>query len=262
MSNLEAVVFKNCRNQNLMGVMHHGMGQEPRPCIITCHGFVETKMGDRSRFLVDFARYAVEQNLSVFRFDFAGCGDSEGNAVDCTIDSELEDLEAAINAVSTMAGVHPEKIGVFGQCLGAVTAIRASSRNSRINKVVAWAPFVNFADALLKLVGEEAFQFLQLGEEAEFIYRGQLFQCGHKILNESSNLDMFEEITRIGKPLLVIHGTEDSVVPLQDIEKLMDFGEGTPGRKELAVIEGAQHSFPYHQNKLFKLTTDWFLEFN
>jgi len=262
MSNLEAVVFKNCRNQNLVGVMHHGIGKEPRPCLIACHGFVGTKYGGSRRFIVDFAQYAVKHNLSVFRFDFAGCGDSEGDFVNLTIDSELEDLEAAINTVSTMVGVDPEKIGVFGQCLGAVTAIRASSRDPRVQRVVAWAPFANFADALLKLVGEKAFQLLQLGEEAEFMYHEQPFRCSPKILNESLSLDMFEEITRIRKPLLVIHGTEDSVVPLQDVEKLIDFAQGTPGRKELAVVEGAHHSFPYHQDELFKLTADWFLQFN
>ncbi|MEH2360884.1 alpha/beta hydrolase [Nostoc sp.] len=259
MSDLEAIVFKSSSNHNLVGVMHPGIGQEPRPCLIACHGFVGTKYGGSRRFLVDFARYAVKHNLSVFRFDFSGCGDSEGDFVDLTIDSELEDLEAAIDVVSTIAGVDPQKIGVFGQCLGAVTAICAASRDSRIYKVVAWAPFVNFADALQKLVGEEAFQSLQLGEEAEFMYHEQPFRCSPKILNESLRLDMFEEITRVRKPLLVIHGTEDAVVPLQDITKLMDFAKGTLGEKELAVIEGAHHSFPYHQDELFKLTTDWFL---
>ena len=259
MSEIEAVAFKNRTNQNLVGVLHHGKGKEPRPCLIACHGFVETKMGDRSRFLLDFTRYAVEHNLSVFRFDFAGCGDSDGEFVDLTIESEFRDLQAAINVVSTATGVDPEKIGVFGQCLGAVTAIRAGSLDPRVYKVVAWAPFANFANALLGLVGEEAFQILQQGEEAEFTYHEQTFRCGSEILTESSNLDMFEEMTRIHKPLLIIHGTEDAVVPLEEVEKLMDFAQGTPGEKKLAVIEGAHHSFPYHQEELFELTVKWFI---
>jgi uncharacterized protein len=259
MSKMEAVVFQNSRGQNLVGIMHHGIGEEPRPCLITCHGFVDTKIGDRSGFLVDFARYAVKQNLSVFRFDFAGCGDSDGDFVDLTIDSEFDDLQAAIDIVSTLDGVDSQRIGVFGQCLGAVTAIRMASRSPLVNKVVAWAPFVSLADALLKLVGEEAFEFLQQGNEVTFTYHEQLFRCSPKILSQSSNQDMFEEIVQLHKPLLVIHGTEDAVVPLQDIEKLMDFAEGTPGERRLIVLEGAHHSFPYHQEELFELTANWFL---
>ena len=102
---------------------------------------------------------------------------------------------------------------------------------------------------------------LQLGEEAEFMYHEQPFRCSPKILNESLSLDMFKEIAQIRKPWLVIHGTEDAVVPLQDIEKLMNFAKRTPEKKELVVIEGAHHSFPYHQDELFKLTTNWFSPF-
>ncbi len=259
MSRMEAVVFQNSRKQNLVGVLHYGEGGKPGPCLIACHGFVGTKTGGSRRFILEFAQYAVEHNLSVFRFDFAGCGDSEGKFVDLTIASELEDLQAAIDVVSTKVGIDSQRIGVFGQCLGAVTAIRAGSRDPRVHKVVAWAPFANFANALLGLVGEEAFQILQQGGEAEFIYRGQLFQCGPRILSESSNLDMFEEMDQIHKPLLVIHGTEDSVVSITEVEKLIDFAQGTPGEKKLVVIEGAHHSFPYHQEELFELTVNWFL---
>jgi putative redox protein len=258
---MEAVVFQNAKKQNLVGVMHHGHGNEPSPCLVVCHGFAGTKIGGSRRF-VEFARYAVKHNLSVFRFDFAGSGDSDGDLADLTLDSELDDLQAAVNVVSTMDGVDPERIGTVGHCLGAVTAIRASARDSRIYKSVAWAPFTDLANTMVRLIGEEAFCVLQEGDEADFLYNEQLFRCGPKILNQSSNLDMFEEIIRVRQPLLVIHGTEDATVPLPHVEKLMDFAQGTPGEKKLSVLEGAHHSFPYHQEELFELTVEWFLSAN
>jgi putative redox protein len=100
---------------------------------------------------------------------------------------------------------------------------------------------------------------LQEGEEADFLYNEQLFRCGPKILTQSSKLDMFEEIIRVRQPLLIIHGTEDATVPLQEVEKLMDFAQGTPGEKRLEILEGAHHSFPYHQQELFELTVKWFV---
>jgi uncharacterized protein len=255
---MESFVFKNTKKQKLVGVLHHGKGQEPRTCLIVCHGFAGTKIGGSRRF-VEFARHAVKHNISVFRFDFAGSGDSEGDLVDLTIDSELDDLQAAINVLTTKSSLDPEKIGIVGHCLGAVTAIRASVRDSRIYKTVAWAPFINLSNTMARLIGEEAFSVLQEGDETDFIYNEQLFRCSPKILNYASDLNMFEEITRIRKPLLVIHGTEDATVPLQEIEKLIHFAEGTPGQKRLEVLEGAHHSFPYHQEELFELTVEWFL---
>lgn len=258
MSKMKAVVFQNNRGQNLVGVMHYGQGTEPSPCLLVCHGFAGTKIGGSRRF-VEFARYAVEHNLSVFRFDFAGSGDSDGDLVDLTMDSELDDLQAAINVVTTMDGIDLQRVGIVGHCMGAVTAIRGSARDSRIYKTVAWAPFTDLAGTMVRLIGEDAFYVLQSGDEADFLYNEQLFQCGPKILNQSSDLDMFEEIIRVRQPLLVVHGTEDATVPLQEVEKLMDFAKGTPGEKRLSVLEGAHHSFPYHQSELFELTVKWFL---
>lgn len=258
MSQMSAVVFQNTRKQNLVGVMHHGQGNELSPCLIICHGFAGTKVGGSRRF-IEFARYAVKHNLSVFRFDFAGSGDSDGDLVDLTLDSELDDLQAAINTVSKIDGVDPKKIGIVGHCMGAVTAIRGSARDSRIYKTVAWAPFTDLADTMARLIGEDAFSVLQEGDEADFLYNEQLFRCGPYILNQSSTLNMFEEILQVSQPLLVIHGTEDATVPLPEVEKLMVFAQGTPGKKKLSVLEGAHHSFPYHQEELFDLTVKWFL---
>jgi putative redox protein len=258
MSKMEAVAFQNNRSQNLVGVMHHGQGKSPRPCLLVCHGFAGTKIGGSRRF-VEFARYAVGHNLSVFRFDFAGSGDSDGDLVNLTLENELEDLQAAIDVVATLDGVDPERIGLVGHCMGAVTAIRGSARDSRIYRTVAWAPFTDLAGTMIQLIGEEAFSVLQDGDEADFLYNEQLFRCGPSILTQSSDFDMFEEILRVRQPLLVIHGTEDATVPLQEVEKLVEFAQGTPGNKRLEVLEGAHHSFPFHQQELFELTVQWFL---
>lgn len=259
MSKLEAVVFQNSRAQNLVGVMHHGKGEVPRPCLVVCHGFAGTKIGGSRRF-VEFARYAVEKNLSVFRFDFAGSGDSDGNLEDLTLDDELDDLHAAITTVSKMDGVDPQKIGVVGHCMGAVTAIRGSARDSRIYKTVTWAPFSDLEGTMERLVGEEAFQVLKDGEKAEFLYNEQLFCCGPRILTTSYNINMYEEISNVQQPLLVIHGTEDATVPLSEVEKMMKFAEQSLGEKRLIILEGAHHSFPYHKEELFDLTVKWFKE--
>jgi putative redox protein len=255
---MEAVAFQNNRSQNLVGVMHYGQGKSPRPCLLVCHGFAGTKIGGSRRF-VEFARYAVGHNLSVFRFDFAGSGDSDGDLVNLTLENELEDLQAAIDVVATLDGVDPERIGLVGHCMGAVTAIRGSARDSRIYRTVAWAPFTDLAGTMIQLIGEEAFSVLQDGDEADFLYNEQLFRCGPSILTQSSDFDMFEEILRVRQPLLVIHGTEDATVPLQEVEKLVEFAQGTPGKKRLEVLEGAHHSFPFHQQELFELTVQWFL---
>lgn len=258
MSRMEAFVFQNKRNQNLVGVLHHGQGNEPRPCLIVCHGFAGTKIGGSRRF-VEFARYTVTHNLSVFRFDFAGSGDSDGDLVDLTLDRELEDLEAAIDLVSTIDSIDPNAIGLVGHCLGAVTVIRESAINSGIYKTVAWAPFTDLSGTVMRLIGEDSFSVLQEGDESEFLYHGELMKCGPEILQQSFELNMLKEIEQAHQPLLIIHGTEDATVPLQEVKQLVGQAQMTSKNPpKLQIIEGAHHSFPFHQQELFELTIEWF----
>ncbi|GAB1542992.1 alpha/beta hydrolase [Scytonema sp. NUACC21] len=258
MAKMEAFVFQNKRCQNLVGVMHHGQGNGLMACLIVCHGFAGTKIGGSRRF-VEFARYVVKYNISVFRFDFAGSGDSDGDLVDLTLDRELEDLEAAINLVTTIHDVDIERIGLVGHCLGGVTVIRESARNPRIYKTVAWAPFTDLSGALLRLIGEDSFSILQEDDEAEFLYQGELMRCGSEILKQSSELNIFQDVSQVKQPLLIIHGTEDVTVPLQEVKQLVEQAQMTSEKPpKLQIIEGAHHSFPFHQKELFDLTIQWF----
>lgn len=256
MSRMDAFVFQNKRDQNLVGVMHYGKGKAPRPCLIVSHGFAGTKVGGSRRF-VNFARYAVEHNLSVFRFDFTGSGDSDGELIDLTLDNEIDDINAAIDTVAAMDEVDSERICLVGHCLGAVTAIRATAKDSRIYSTVAWAPFTDLAGTVARLIGEDAFEILKQGEDTDFIYNGQLYSAGSKIL--SAELNMFDEIKYISQPLLIVHGSEDATVPLLQVEKLIDYAQSFSKKIELSILDGAHHSFPYHQEELFQLTCRWFL---
>ena len=259
MSQMKAFAFQNQRGQNLVGVLHHGQGDQPRPCLITCHGFAGTKIGGSRRF-VEFARYAAKCNLSVFRFDFAGSGDSDGDLVDLTLDRELEDLQSAIDLVSTLDGVDSKRIGLVGHCLGGVTVIRESVKNTQIYKTVAWAPLTDLSDAMLRLIGEDSFSMLQEEAKAEFLYHGELMRCGAEILKQSSELDMLTEITQVNQPLLIVHGTEDATVPFEKINRLVDQAQmiNPQTSPKLQILEGAHHSFPFHQQELFELTVSWF----
>ncbi|MBL0387615.1 alpha/beta fold hydrolase [Tumebacillus sp. ITR2] len=256
---LEGIVFENSRGQELVGVMHHGQGEGPHPCLIVCHGFAGTKVGGSRRF-VEFGRYAAERNVSIFRFDFAGSGDSEGDLIDLTLDRELDDLEAAVRAISALPSVDSSRVGVVGHCMGAVTALRAASRNPEIWRTIAWAPFTDLSDTMRRLIGEDAMSVLEEGDEADFLYQDQLFTAGPKILDYATDLDMVQEVSRITHPLLIIHGTEDATVPLSAVEELMTKIADTPGLKRLDVIEGGHHSFPYHQQELFELTLNFVQE--
>ncbi|MBW4700011.1 MAG: alpha/beta hydrolase [Aphanocapsa lilacina HA4352-LM1] len=257
MAKMEALVIENRRAQQLVGVMHHAEGAGPHPCLVVCHGFAGTKVGGSRRF-VNFARYATGFGLSVLRFDFVGCGDSDGELAELTLAGELDDLRAAVATVRAWPSIDSERIGVVGHCLGAVTAIRACARGLPVGRAVAWAPFANLPGTLERLIGKDAFSLVREGEIADFLYNQQLFQCGPALLAGAGDFDLPADIASTAQPLLIIHGSEDATVPLAEVEGVFQATRNAPGLRRLAVIEGAHHSFPYHQEELFALTVQWF----
>ena len=55
-------------------------------------------------------------------------------------------------------------------------------------------------------------------------------------------------------PWLLVHGTEDDVVPLQDS---LDIFERANEPKQLVQIEGADHMFSKHASDMVKVVHEW-----
>jgi uncharacterized protein len=212
-----------------------------------------------SRRSVEFAKMATSYGISVFRFDFAGSGDSEGDLVKLTLDNEIDDLVSAVSKVEIMKNIDILKIGVVGHCMGAVTAIRTAACEPRIYKSVAWAPFDNLDVAMKGTIGEAAYELIKNGEITEFIYNEQIYNCGPDILNNSHEFNLFEELKRVKTPLRIIHGTNDSLVPVGSIINIVNRLENENLNIELVTLKNAHHSFPFHKEELFDLTLQWFL---
>jgi len=77
--------FKNKNGHNLVGVLHLPEKEKP-PLVIICHGFQGTKTEKK---IVLLARKLQEIGILVCRFDFEGCGDSEGDPKEITVENEV-----------------------------------------------------------------------------------------------------------------------------------------------------------------------------
>ena len=103
-----------------------------------CHPFAEEKLWSH-RVFVNFARSAATAGYAVLRFDFMGQGDSDGKSEDCTIDSYITDLNAAIARLKAEC---PElqNIALVGLRFGATLASIYASRNPDVSGIALWEP--------------------------------------------------------------------------------------------------------------------------
>ena len=116
----------------LAGIVHTpdgGAAGQKRPGFLVLHGFGSNKDSGNSR--------VVSQTLADFgyvtlRFDFRGCGESEGPRGRVICLEQVEDARNALSFMATRPEVEPERVGAIGMSFGAAVAIYAAGVDPRV----------------------------------------------------------------------------------------------------------------------------------
>ncbi len=241
--------FKNKNGHNLVGVLHLPEKEKP-PLVIICHGFQGTKT---ERKIVLLARRLQEIGILVCRFDFEGCGDSEGDPKEITVENEVSDVYLAYKNVLKQCDINPTKIGLVGESLGSVIATLAIIKFKIPAKtVVFWSQAFDQKSLLKKWYQAEEIRKLK---EKGFIIRGQK-EIGHRYYYENRNKDYSIYLSRLNVPVLLIHGGKDEDVPLEFSQKLANKYPNIT----LKILKKANHKFEdfTSQRQLISLTARWF----
>ncbi|NQY63582.1 MAG: hydrolase 1, exosortase A system-associated [Alteromonadaceae bacterium] len=113
---IEIPVVFNSRGKQLIGVCHQAKNTGDKNVtdkgVVIVVGGPQTKFGSHRQF-VTLARFLAEQGIHVFRFDYSGAGDSEGEV--SAFEDIQPDIDAAINAfIEIQKDV--EQITLWGLC--------------------------------------------------------------------------------------------------------------------------------------------------
>jgi hypothetical protein len=100
-------------------------GDGNTPWIVMCHGFTSHRIGPNYLF-VSLARAVASAGISVNAFDFGGCGESDGDFADMTIDALQDDCISACRYVQT--AFKPTRLLLLGHSFGGAIAILSSRR--------------------------------------------------------------------------------------------------------------------------------------
>ncbi len=138
----EQPLFFPSQDYDLFGMLHLPE-QSNQKGFVFCHPFAEEKLWAH-RVYVSFARELVKQGYTVLRFDMKGCGDSQGYFEEVVLDNWLNDINAAIDYLSsTVQGL--SEVGLFGLRFGATLALAAAQYNDKIQKLILWEPILDGA---------------------------------------------------------------------------------------------------------------------
>ena len=216
---MEEASFTNSRGEKLVGDLHPNSGNKG---IILCHGYTSSKENK-----ITWAKY-LSDKFTVLRFDFSGHGESDGELQDITLSRLLDDLNSAIDFLSSK-GI--KEIGIAGHSLGGSLSILAASKVKTIIPIAAPTDYSGI----------------------------DLNQRGIKNFNEDSkNYDFYDIIKKTNTPILFIHGDKDELVPLWHSEKALAVASKD---SKLEIIQGMDHDYngvnEYHE-KIMNITKEWF----
>lgn len=215
--------------QNLQGerldVAFHG-GMKLDALIVLGHGVTGNK--DRP-LLVAVAEGLAAKGWPCLRISFSGNGDSEGEFGESTITKEIGDLSAVLKTVP-----QEKRIAYIGHSMGAAVGLLRASRGMDIQALVSLAGMTHTAEFV-----EREFGDVEPGNGC--MWEDEDCPLSVSYVEDLKTIgDTLDAASQVNQPWLLIHGTEDDVVPVKDSR---DAFEAAQGVKELIEIPGAGHVF-------------------
>jgi len=251
----EFVAFPN-KGERIVGTLHIPE-RTPAPAVIFCHGFTGNRI-ESHRLFVHAARELCRRGFGALRFDFRGSGESEGLFESMTISEEMGDLTAAINWLYDRMEILRDRIGIVGLSLGGVVALLTAVGDGRIKGVCTWgtpAEFGGLQNTARNILGEAKIEELMVKTHFDLPSGDRV---GRDFLMDALRHDISGSAARISpRPFLIIHGTNDNLVPVSHAEKLFNNAKEP---KEKFLVEGADHTFNRWdwQWKVINRTAEWF----
>lgn len=166
-------------------------------CIVFCHGLISDMTGSYERR----CERAVAEGYDAVRFDFRGCGESDGSFVDSALSARVRDLRAVVEYFD------PASYVLFGSSFGCKTALHAATGDDRVEAVVGRAPvtytraFAAYRDAV-----EDAGE-LRLDHE---------HAIDRRFLDDLERYPFESVADELAVPVAIFHGADDDSVPFSD----------------------------------------------
>lgn len=212
-------------------------GSRPRPAVLILHGIPRDKTFDRDESYPQLARRLAQSGWLAILFNFRGTGESSGNF---HLRGWDRDLTAVVEWADQNLPLDPARVAVLGFSGGAATAIYNAAHNQRVRAVVAVsspAEFNFIAPDLKGWIG----RFREIGLFRDPGFPASISEWENEF-REMSPICWVDQVSP--RPILLIHGRADDVVPLDHARRLF---EKAKDPKELSILEGGhrlKHSPP------------------
>lgn len=216
--------FRNRLGEKLDTAFHSGNREDA--LVLLGHGVTGNK--DRP-LLIALAEGLAARGWPCLRISWSGNGLSEGDFRDSNITKESRDLRDVLDALPPKL-----KIAYIGHSMGGAVGVTTAAGDERIRVLVTLAGMIRTEDFC-----EREFGGVVPGKG--FMWDEPSCPLSQRYVDDLGAIgDLFDEVGQVSVPWLLIHGTADDVVLIEDSRDAYDTAEDP---KRFVEIQGAGHSF-------------------
>jgi len=219
------VTFPNSRGLNVVGSYFTGDPDcEKHCCVIYLHGNASCQL--EGRFLVP---KMVPAGVSVFCFDFSGCGNSQGERVSLGY-FERDDVACAISYLQV--NYHIERFFLWGRSMGAATALLSLGSEHKIDGVIVDSPFSSLSQLIKELSSQMGIPGC-FGGAAVWILASRIESSSGFDIRKVNPIEAARQST---VPIRFIHGENDDFIICQHSRDI--YSEYMGDNKEVWIVPG------------------------
>jgi uncharacterized protein len=252
MEKIKNIEIEGKHGKPLLADVFYKEGRDAKPVIIFVHGFKGFKDWGAHNLM---ASYFAEKRFVFVKFNFSHNGTTPANPDDFVdleafgnnnFEIELDDLGQIIDWISTTPLVpdyqkNLNEIYLIGHSRGGAISILKTAEDSRIKKLVAWAPVNDLAktwdDDFISQWKKRGVVFIENSRTHQQM--PLYFQMYENYMAHRDRFDIRAATSKIDIPFMVIHGTEDYSVHFDQALELKRWNQ----KIKLDLIPNANHTF-------------------
>ncbi|MPM65387.1 hypothetical protein SDC9_112283 [bioreactor metagenome] len=231
--------FISGEKSKLLVALHEPPNENLNAALIICHGFRGSMDGGGRA--VKLAERAAALGFTVIRFAFTPVQ---------SLSSQIEELSAVVDYCRCNVC---SKVILLGRSMGGSCSLAFAALDERIAGLCLWATPSNLFETFQMSLGDN-YKLLIEGKTVELNDEYGNLVMKPNFIEDFKSYDLLDCIKNIKSPVLIIHGSQDEVVSLQQARQMWHYANNP---KQLVIIEGGDHQLSKHADFAADNVLEW-----
>jgi len=244
----QKIEFTGSQNEKLSARIDEPDEGMSKGAVLFAHCFTCSK---NLRAVSHISRTLTEHGMGVFRFDFTGLGESEGDFADTNFSSNIEDLVAAAEYMEQQWAT-PRML--MGHSLGGAAVLQATHHISSVEAVATVGAPCNPEHVTHHLM--DKMDEIEKKGEARVKLAGRVFTIKKQFLDDLKEQKMNDIIRNLDRPLLIFHSPVDQTVGIDNAAHIYKLAKHP---KSFISLDDADHLLTNEEDAKYvgSVTSAW-----